>query len=495
MTVGRIVVIGLGEAEHRFEPVEEQFAVGQAGEIVVHGVVQQPLLGGLEFGHVGQRADETNHLAVGADHRPRAQREPQIVAVGGAHAEILRDAAAPLLEHAVERGAEAVAVELMQDVEPLGGRAVERSVLEPERGFGFGAGEDLVGGNVPVPDHVAGAGERQRAALDVGDDAAGHAAGKGVLHHREADQHDDEDEAAEQRRPDNVVGDKAQHRQRRADHPDDEQKPGRDQHHGAVVVVGREIDDEREAEHGDEEQRDAGDAGGDRRRKQRDRDQRAEEGEPADGDVGVAHVPAVEVEIGEQEHQQRRREDRFARRAPDALGARRHVEDLGPETEVDADIDQHRPAERRGGREHHAALDHEQDGQEQRQQAGDADDDALIERERIDLVLVGVGLPQIELRQVVGAQFGDEGDHGAGIERDAEDVGAGIVLPLRRIARRRRDVDDARQAEIGPDQAGADHAVMRRDDRAGRSARRRYWRARRPPSCFRLRARAPRCGG
>ena len=40
--------VGLGEAEHGFQPVEEQFAVGQAGEIVVHGVVQQPLLGGLE---------------------------------------------------------------------------------------------------------------------------------------------------------------------------------------------------------------------------------------------------------------------------------------------------------------------------------------------------------------------------------------------------------------------------------------------------------------
>ena len=193
-------------------------------------------------------------------------------------------------------------------------------------------------------------------------------------------------------------------------------------------------------------------------------DQRAEEGEPADGDMGVAHVPAVEVEIGEQEHQQRCRQDRFARRAPDALGARRHVEHLVPEAEVDADIDQHRPAERGRGREHHAAFDHEQDGQEQRQQAGNADDDALVERERIDLVLVGVGLPQIELRQFGGAQFGDEGDHGAGIERDAENVGVGAVLRFGRIAGRRRDVDDAREAEIGPDQSGADHPVMRRDD-------------------------------
>ena len=129
ITVGRKRAVGLGEAEHGFEPVEEQFAVGQAGEVVVHGVVQQALLGGLGFGDVGERADQPDHFAVGADHRPRAQREPQIMAVGGAQAEILRDAAAPLLEHAVERGAEAVAVERMQDFEPLRRRAVERARL------------------------------------------------------------------------------------------------------------------------------------------------------------------------------------------------------------------------------------------------------------------------------------------------------------------------------------------------------------------------------
>ena len=175
-------------------------------------------------------------------------------------------------------------------------------------------------------------------------------------------------------------------------------------------------------------------------------------------------MPARQIEIGEQEHQQRRRQDRLAAGAPDALGAGRHVEHLAPESEVDADIDQHRPAERGGGREHHRALDHEQDGEEQRQQAGDADDDALVQREGVDLVLVGVRLPQIDLRQLVGAQFGDEGDDGAGIERDAENVRGRALLPQRAVAGGRRDAGDARQAEIGPDQAGADHAVMRHDD-------------------------------
>ena len=111
----------------------------------MHGVVQQPLLGGLEAGHIGQGADQANHFGVGAHHRTRAQSEPQIMPVGRAHAKILGNAPAPLFEHAVERGAEAVAVERMQDFQPLGGRALERSALEPEHGFGLGAGEDVVG--------------------------------------------------------------------------------------------------------------------------------------------------------------------------------------------------------------------------------------------------------------------------------------------------------------------------------------------------------------
>ena len=121
--------VGLGEAEHGVEPVEEQFAVRQAGEIVVHGVVQQALLGGFGFGDVGQRADQADHFAVGADHRPCPQREPQIMAVGGAHAEILGDPAAALFEHVVQRGAEAVAIERMQYVEPLRRRAFQRARL------------------------------------------------------------------------------------------------------------------------------------------------------------------------------------------------------------------------------------------------------------------------------------------------------------------------------------------------------------------------------
>ena len=74
--------IGAGEAEGRLHAVDEQFAVGQAGEIVVHRVEQQPLLGFLEVGHVGERADQPNHFAVGADARGALSAKPEIMAVG-----------------------------------------------------------------------------------------------------------------------------------------------------------------------------------------------------------------------------------------------------------------------------------------------------------------------------------------------------------------------------------------------------------------------------
>ena len=301
------------------------------------------------------------------------------------------------------------------------------------------------------------------------------AAGKGVLHDREADQHHDQHQAAEQRRADDVVGDKAGHGKSGRTGPYHQQEPGRDQEHRAVEAMGGEVDHQREAEHGDAGKRHARNAGGDRRIEHGHRDQRGKGGQPGERDVGVAHVPAREIEIGEQEDQQRRRQNRLAGRAPDPLGAGRHVEHLAPEAEVDADIDQHRPAERGGGREHHRALDHEQDGEEQRQETGDADDDAVVKREGIDLVLVGVGLPKIDLRQLVGAQFGDEGDHRAGIERDAENIGARVLLPHRAVAGRRRDVGDARQSR-GRARTGRSRpcgSAARRS--AGRSARRNCW--------------------
>ena len=74
------------------------------------------------------------------------------------------------------------------------------------------------------------------------------AAGKGVLHDREADEEHDEHEAAGERRLDHVVDEMPGDGQPGGERPDEEQHPGRDQHDGAVEAVRGEIDDQREAE-------------------------------------------------------------------------------------------------------------------------------------------------------------------------------------------------------------------------------------------------------
>ena len=127
---GRPPVVAAREGERGLQPVEEQFAVGQAGQIVVHGVVQQALLRRALVGDVDQRADDADHLAVGADHRAAAQAIPEIVAIAGAQPELLVDAAAALFEQRVEAGAIAVALERMQDFEPAGRRAFEFAAIE-----------------------------------------------------------------------------------------------------------------------------------------------------------------------------------------------------------------------------------------------------------------------------------------------------------------------------------------------------------------------------
>ena len=144
ITVGLIAGSAL-ESEHALQAVEEQLAIGQPGEVVVHGVVQEPFLGVFELGDVGERAHQPHYLAVRAHHGPRLEGEPEVVAVGGAQPEVLAQPAAALLQHAVEHGAEAVAVERVQHVEPARRRAFERAALEAEQRLGLRAGEDLVG--------------------------------------------------------------------------------------------------------------------------------------------------------------------------------------------------------------------------------------------------------------------------------------------------------------------------------------------------------------
>ena len=285
-----------------------------------------------------------------------------------------------------------------------------------------------------------------------------------MLHDREADQHHHEHEAADQGRLDEIGGELAADGEAARHDPGDEQEPGRDEHDRPVVTVRGEMHDEHEADSGHRRDGHARDAGGDRRIDDREPDESRQEGEPEEGHVAVADMPAVEVQVSEQEDQEGRGENRFGGGAVDALADIRDGKDALEEAEIDARIGEHRPSQRRRRREDERALDHEHDRQEQRQEAGDADDDALVERQPVDLLLVGIGLPEIDLRHVRRAQLGHVGHRGAGIEGDQEDVGVRALLTLGPDALARRDGGKARGAEIGPDDARSGETEMRRDE-------------------------------
>ena len=183
--------------------------------------------------------------------------------------------------------------------------------------------------------------------------------------------------------------------------------------------------------------------------------------------MGIAHMPSAQIEIGEEEDDERRADRGLDAGAPDSLRRVLEAEHLAPEAEVDADIGEHRPGERRGGGKNHRAAHHEDDGEKQRQKTGDADQDPFVEREAGRLVLERVRLPQIKLRQVRRAQLRDIGHGRSRIEGQAENIRLRVVLAFGRRALTGGDGRDSRRAEIRPDDAGADEAEMRRYDQAG----------------------------
>ncbi len=390
------------------------------------------------------------------------------MAIRAAQAQVMVDPARPLMQEPVERQRVAVAVERMENVEPAGGRSVERAALEAELTFERFRAADLVADDIPVEHRFARTGHRKGAPLRVGDVLRAAArAREGELHHGEADQHDDQHQAADEARRSEIIGEITKRGRSRRDDPDGQEIPGGNQHHRAVGPARGQTENEKQADAGDGGDRDAGDAGRHRRVEDGEGDHRRHQDEPRHREMQVAHVPAAQVEVGEQEHDQGRRDGRLDACAPDPLGRVLEAEHFSPEAEIDADISEHRPGERGGGGKDHRPAHHEHDGQEQGEKTSDADQNALVEGEAGRLVLEGVRLPEIELRQIGRAQLGDVGHGRSRIERQAEHVGLWVVLALGRLALARGDGRDARGAEIGPDHAGADQPKVRRHDEAG----------------------------
>ena len=354
------------------------------------------------------------------------------MAILGPHAEGLAEAALARLDNGVERRLEAFPVLRVQIVEPIARRSLEATALEPETLLGFGRRDDLVGKHVPVPDHVAGTGERQRLALAVVHlPLRDGAAREGMLHDGEAEQQDDQHEATGQRRLGQVADKAPRHGKTGSGQPGEEHEPGRHQHDRPIVASQSQRHDQHETDAAERCQHHAGDAGGDRGIVKGKREQAGQRQKRDQHHVAIAHVPPIEIEIGVEEDHHGDGDHHLRPGAVELIGPRADGEHLVPETEVYAEVGEHRPGQRCRGREHHRSLDHEQDGQEQGEKAGDAEHDAAVERVGVDAILVGVGLPKADLRQVACSELDDEGDHGAGVERHQEDVGVLTALPLR----------------------------------------------------------------
>ena len=159
-------VVALGAPDRLVQAVQEQHAVGEAGERVVERVVLQAALGLAAVGDVGDRADDPERAAVVVADGGGAGEHPAVVAVAVLdpvlELEVVVDGAGQV---GVERLGERGTVVGVDAAEPLAARLADLDLAVAEHALPAGRVEDLVGGDVPVPHAVVGAAERERVAL------------------------------------------------------------------------------------------------------------------------------------------------------------------------------------------------------------------------------------------------------------------------------------------------------------------------------------------
>ena len=170
-------------------------------------------------------------------------------------------------------------------------------------------------------------------------------------------------------------------------------------------------------------------------------------------------VPGAQPQEDVQEHQQARRHRGLGRRPVLRVLLGPDAEQLLPEAEIDAQVGQHAPGEDGGRREDGLVVGGEYGGQEDRQQAGDAQHDAVEQLAVPVALLVVERAPQVDAREAIRRQLGDVGDRLAGLQREAEHVRAVAAHALGGVAQRMRDLLDAPRVEVGPHDAGAGGVV------------------------------------
>ncbi len=149
----------------------------------------------------------------------------------------------------------------------------------------------------------------------------------------------------------------------------------------------------------------------------------------------------------------------FGRRSIERVVGRIELEDFVPEAEVHAEVGEHAPGDQRRGREDRLGIGSEDGGQEDGEETGDADHDAVEQRPVAQLLFQQQRLPQRHLREALGGDLDNVGDRLARIDGDLEDVGAVVGYALRHEADRRRHSDDTGRIEVRQHDAGADQRV------------------------------------
>ena len=166
-------------------------------------------------------------------------------------------------------------------------------------------------------------------------------------------------------------------------------------------------------------------------------------------------MPQPEPQERRQEDHEARGNRRFTGRAIDGIVLGPQVEQLMEESEIDAEVGQHRPRDERGCRKDDLVIGGENGRQKDREQARQAEHRAVEQLAVAGFDFVVDRLPQIDAGKPLGRKFGDVGDRLAGLQRDAEHVGLVAFDALRHEADRRRNGFDTARIKIGPDRAGA----------------------------------------
>ena len=144
------------------QAIHEQLAVGQAGQAVMHRVVDQPLMRALQIGDVAHQAGAAQQPGVLARRGMRPEVVPKIGAVLAPQAEIDLEVAALLLLERPQHQPEPLAVGGVHILQEIVDGDVERAGLEPKLLLHFVGHGDLVAAGVPLEDVSAGAVHRQR---------------------------------------------------------------------------------------------------------------------------------------------------------------------------------------------------------------------------------------------------------------------------------------------------------------------------------------------